>query len=246
MNPYRMTAIALTAIMAAAVAGAHNGATGVVRERMEGMVAMRDAMRDLTPMMRGEAPHDQSAVAAAGRAIAQHAGEAMTALFPEGSGGGVSFAKEAVWAAPDDFSALAEELRRHAEGLVTAAPNPTAPTNDAHAGMDMGTSADTGGQAGMDMSGQAGMDMSKHAGMDMGGAAEPPSGPGASYSVAQLMGLESRKAATQPGGPQIGVGRAPVSMESNAPDYASMAASDVFRMIGETCSACHGRYRSGS
>ncbi|MCZ4260076.1 cytochrome c [Limimaricola sp. G21655-S1] len=232
MTPYRTTAIALTAIMAAAVAGAHNGATGVVRERMEGMVAMRDAMRDLTPMMRGEAPQDEAAVAAAGRTIAKHAGEAMIALFPEGSGGGASFAKEAVWAAPDDFSALADELRRHAEGLVGAASNPTAPMTDAHAGMDMG--------------GQTGMDMGEHAGMDMSGATEPPTGPGALYSVAQLMGFEPRTSTTSPSKAQPVAGLDPVSMKSNAPDYGSMAASDVFRMIGETCSACHGRFRSGS
>ncbi len=238
MNPYRTTAIALTAIMAAAVAGAHNGATGVVRERMEGMVAMRDAMRDLTPMMRGEAPHDKAAVAAAGRAIAEHAGEAMIALFPEGSGGGASFAKEAVWAAPDDFSALADELRRHAEGLVHAAPNPTTPMNDAHAGMDMGKSADMGGHTGMDMS--------EHAGMDMSGAAKPSSGPGALYSVAQLMGLEPRKVVSSPSAPQLNVEVDTISTGANGPNYASMAASEVFRMIGETCSACHGRFRSGS
>lgn len=221
MNPYRMTAIALTATMAAAVAVAHNGATGVVRERMEGMVAMRDAMRDLTPMMRGEAPHDPAAIATAGQAIAKHAGEAMTTLFPEGTGGGASFAKEAVWAAPQDFAALAEELQRHAEGLMRAAPNATAPQTDAHSGMEMGG-------------------MKGHAGMEMGEAKPPSSGPGASYSVAQLLGLEPRKAASVQAMP------ATQAKVSAAPDYATMAASEVFRMIGETCAACHGRFRSGS
>ena len=230
MNPYRTTAIALVAMMTAAVAGAHNGATGVVRDRMVGMVAMRDAMRDLTPMMRSEAPHDEAAIAAAGRTIAQHAGEAMTALFPEGSGGGVSYAKEAVWAAPDDFEALAEELRRHAEGLVQAAPNATAAAADMHAGMKMGTESGGAGE---------------HAGMDMGEASPPVSGPGATYSVAQLMGLAPRRAAPAPARATEAQGTTAVSA-STGPDYATMAARDVFRMIGETCSDCHGRFRSGS
>ncbi|WP_370161364.1 c-type cytochrome [Limimaricola soesokkakensis] len=223
MTRKKMAMAALATWVAAGAALAHSGATGVVRERMEGMVAMRDAMRDVTPMMRGEAPYDAARVAEAGRAIAAHAGSEMTRLFPEGSADGVSYAKEAIWQEPETFDALAEELRRHAEGLVKAAPNGlTAP--DPHAGMAMGGS------------------MAGHEGMTMPGQSSDRAGPGAGYSVAQLLGIEPRRPAEQ----EVSGATAAKAEGSFAPGYATLAAPDVFRRIGETCAACHGRYRAGS
>ncbi|PSK80816.1 cytochrome c556 [Limimaricola soesokkakensis] len=223
MTRKKMAMAALATWVAAGAALAHSGATGVVRERMEGMVAMRDAMRDVTPMMRGEAPYDAARVAEAGRAIAAHAGSEMTRLFPEGSADGVSYAKEAIWQEPETFDALAEELRRHAEGLVKAAPNGlTAP--DPHAGMAMGGS------------------MAGHEGMTMPDQSSDRAGPGAGYSVAQLLGIEPRRSAEQ----EVSGATATKAAGSSAPGYATLAAPDVFRRIGETCAACHGRYRAGS
>ncbi|MGR3630819.1 MAG: c-type cytochrome [Limimaricola soesokkakensis] len=223
MTRKKMAMAALATWVAAGAALAHSGATGVVRERMEGMVAMRDAMRDVTPMMRGEAPYDAARVAEAGRAIAAHAGSEMTRLFPEGSADGVSYAKEAIWQEPETFDALAEELRRHAEGLVKAAPNGlTAP--DPHAGMAMGGS------------------MAGHEGMTMPDQSPDRAGPGAGYSVAQLLGIEPRRSAEQ----EVSGATTAKAAGSSAPGYATLAAPDVFRRIGETCAACHGRYRAGS
>ncbi|WP_432254250.1 c-type cytochrome [Limimaricola sp. AA108-03] len=223
MTRKKMAMATLATLVAAGAALAHSGATGVVRERMEGMVAMRDAMRDVTPMMRGEAPYDAARVVEAGRAIAAHAGREMTRLFPEGSTDGVSYAKEAIWQEPETFDALAEELRRHAEGLVKAAPNGlTAP--DPHAGMAMGGS------------------MAGHEGMAMPGQTSGRAGPGAGYTVAQLLGIEPRRRAEQ----EVPGATAAKAEGSSTPGYATLAAPDVFRRIGETCAACHGRYRAGS
>lgn len=227
MTSKKMAVATLAIWIAAGTVVAHSGATGVVRERMEGMVAMRDALRDVTPMMRGEVPYDAARVAEAGRAIAAHAGSEMTGLFPEGSAGGVSYAKEAIWQERETFDALAEELRRHAEGLVKAAPNGlTAP--DPHAGMAMGGS--TGGS------------MGKHEGMTMPGDAPARSGPGAGFSVAQLLGVEPRRRAEQ----AVLASTSAADGSATAPGYAALAAPQVFRRIGETCAACHGRYRAGS
>ena len=50
MNILKMTTgVALVSLFAAA-ALAHGGATGIVKERMDGMSAMKDSMKVLTPM----------------------------------------------------------------------------------------------------------------------------------------------------------------------------------------------------
>ncbi|EYD71431.1 c-type cytochrome [Limimaricola hongkongensis] len=223
MTSKKMAMATLAIWTAAGAVLAHNGATGVVRERMEGMVAMRDALRDVTPMMRGEAPYDVARVVEAGRAIAAHAGSEMTRLFPEGSGGGVSYAKEAIWQERETFDALADELRRHAEGLAKAASNGlTAP--DPHAGMAMGGS------------------MAGHEGMMMPDAAPAQAGPGSAFSVAQLLGVEPRRRAER----KVLAAASAESAGATGPDYATLAAPEVFRRIGEACAACHGRFRAGS
>ncbi|WP_341213841.1 cytochrome c [uncultured Limimaricola sp.] len=241
MTRYGTLAIAAVAVMTGAVAVAHNGATGVVRERMEGMVAMRDVMRDLTPMMRGDAAYDAAQVTAGAKAIATHAGDTMTALFPEGSSGGASFAKEAIWSEAETFASLAEELRRHADGLALAAANQTAPTTPDD-GVQMAPMA---GHEGMDMGGMnTGAPTMDH--MAMGETPPVEAGPGRGLSVAQLLGVEPRR--PQSALPKVASLQAdtPGSVRAAGPDYAVMASNEVFRMIGETCSACHGRYRSGS
>lgn len=75
------------AITASTLAFGHGKATGVVKERMESMVALRDAAKALGGMMKGATPYDAEAVRAHATTIRQHAGEALTARFPEGTGG---------------------------------------------------------------------------------------------------------------------------------------------------------------
>lgn len=107
--------------VAASAALAHTGATGVVLERMQGMTALRDVMRDLTPMMQGAAPYDAVAVSEAGYVIASHSGEAMQKLFPTDSLMGVTYAKPDIWSDWQEFANLSEELRTYAEALSSAA-----------------------------------------------------------------------------------------------------------------------------
>jgi cytochrome c556 len=90
---------------------AHSGATGVVKERMEGMKAMGD---------RG------------------HAGSAMTELFPEGSNAVPSEAKEDIWKEWETFAAMAHQLEVMAEALGRAAANATGAGPDASSGTMMG------------------------------------------------------------------------------------------------------------
>lgn len=127
-----MKKIVLTAATAgvvfAAVASAHTGATGVVLERMNGMSAMQDVVRDLTPMMRGEIDYDPDAVIAGAATLETHAGETMTELFPEGSDGGVSYARSEIWEDWERFAELAEDLEILAVGLASASVNPPGST----------------------------------------------------------------------------------------------------------------------
>lgn len=119
--------LALGFVAIASAALAHSGARGVVLERMQGMTAMRDIIRDLSPVMQGTAPYDALTVSEAGYVIARHAGETMQVLFPDGSLEGVTYAKPNIWTDWDEFAALAEELRIYGDALSNAAPNGLAP-----------------------------------------------------------------------------------------------------------------------
>lgn len=122
---------------------AHNGATGVVLERMQGMSAMGDTLKTLTPMMRGQIAYDADKVRREADVMIGHAGEQMTRLFPEGSGGGVSKALPSVWGDWEDFAALAEQLKTTSEGLKLSAENGlAAESGNGSAGM-MGGSGNT-------------------------------------------------------------------------------------------------------
>lgn len=104
-------------------AWAHNGATGIVKDRMDGMSAMGRVVKELSPMMRGQIPYDADQVRAAADVMILHAGEQMTRLFPEGSGGMPSAALPSVWGEWEEFSDLAEQLQSYAEGMKIGAEN---------------------------------------------------------------------------------------------------------------------------
>ncbi len=105
-------------------AWAHGGATGIVKERMDGMSTMGKAVKSLVPMMQGKIPLDSAQIRAAAQAIGQHSGDTLIKLFPKGSGDHPSKAKPAIWQDPRDFNALAEQLQTLAKGLEQAAGNP--------------------------------------------------------------------------------------------------------------------------
>lgn len=123
MNTRKTLQGATAASLLAVAAFAHSEATGVVKERMEAMEEMRDAVRRITPMMSGATAYDPQAVRAAARVIEGHSGEALTALFPEGSTPPVSEARPEIWTDWARFSALADQLGVAARGLELAAGN---------------------------------------------------------------------------------------------------------------------------
>ena len=109
--------------MVASGALAHGGATGIVKERMDGMGVMSKAVKVIAPMMQGQVAYDAEAIRNAAEAIGQHSGEALTKLFPEGSLDKPTEAKPEIWENWNQFSALAEQLQVFSEGLALASEN---------------------------------------------------------------------------------------------------------------------------
>lgn len=153
-------ALAMVASITAGVALAHSGATGIVKVRMDGMAAMQKAVKAITPMMRGQEDYDAEAVGSFATSVEMHSGEAMTRLFPEGTGGKPSEAKDAVWTDCEGFETLAMDLETLGKALKAAADNGLSPHSAGGSGgsmMGMGTMM--GGQSGTGtmMGGQSAM-----------------------------------------------------------------------------------------
>ena len=102
---------------------AHEGATGVVKQRMEAMKTIGAAMKRIATMMRGLQDYDATAVAEAARTVEAHGGDAMTALFPEGSAHEPSQARPIIWEDWNRFKALAQDLVRYSRALAEASGN---------------------------------------------------------------------------------------------------------------------------
>lgn len=104
----------------AGAAFAHGGATGIVKERMDAMSEIGDSMKSVGRMLKS-GPYDPQVAIAAGNAIAGHAGEALTELFPEGSLQPQSEANPAIWNDWPAFEDHAGDLQSAALALKTLA-----------------------------------------------------------------------------------------------------------------------------
>lgn len=164
-------AVAITVVFSTIVAFAHGGATGIVKERMEVMDQIGDAMKALTAMMRGKETYDAARVRTIAATIEDHGGKALTDLFPHDSMQKPSEALPSIWRDWDRFSALAEELSNNAKALGMAADNQRGGPGGAGGPMGGGTGMMGGGQGAM-MGGGQGM-MGGGQGM-MGGTAGAP------------------------------------------------------------------------
>lgn len=134
---------ALVAGSTAIAALAHGGATGIVKDRMDAMANMGKAVKAVSPMMQGSATYDAAIVKRAAAVFLQHSGEAMTQLFPEGSGGKPSEAKGTIWRDWEGFADLAAQLGIASQGLAAAADNGLMgdASSDMSAGSMMGDNA---------------------------------------------------------------------------------------------------------
>ena len=212
-------AIALSSLGIAALA--HNGATGVVMERMMGMSAIRDVLKELAPMMQGQVPYDEWTVRDAATVLKSHAGDNMARLFPDEPIPASSFAKPEIWGDWARFEALSEELQLYAEGLDIAAVN----------GLDVPAPIAAPASSSDEMAGMPSMD----------GATMPMEASPETFTVEELMGLVARAdqspattAAPMADGKLTGI------------DFEVTAADDVFERISQTCASCHTLCRKGN
>ena len=114
----------LACLASATLALAHEGATGVVKERMDLMESQKDAMKVIGDMARGKTKFDAAAATKAANDIGSTA-KKIPELFPEGSGGGKSDALPAVWEKWDRFTDNADELAGNADALAKALADST-------------------------------------------------------------------------------------------------------------------------
>ena len=87
---------------------AHEGASGVIKQRMDAMEVMAKAMKTVGGMVRGKAGYDAATAMASARAIGAHSGIVMTKLFPNGSLHPPSEAKPDIWR---DWAKFEQEAR---------------------------------------------------------------------------------------------------------------------------------------
>lgn len=113
---------------------AHGGATGIVKQRMDSMKEMKDAVKTVGAIFKGRARYNADTIRKAAETIKTHSGDAITELFPEGSLSGRSEAKPLIWDEWQRFKALSERQTRLATGLYLAADN-QAGNNIASAGL---------------------------------------------------------------------------------------------------------------
>ena len=116
------SAIALTLITPATVS-AHSGATGIVKERMEGFKAAKRAMKNLKGAVRAS---DFNAIETEATSLNAWFSD-LERYFPEGSNAKPSEALDIIWQDFDQFSAIAQQSRDASANLVNAAQSSNQP-----------------------------------------------------------------------------------------------------------------------
>ena len=110
------TAALLSGSIISGFVGAHQGATGVVKERMELMKTLGDRMKSMAAMVKGKVPFDAGQMAAGAQEIQDKAPK-IVHLFPEGSVQKPSEALPSIWQQWDRFSELTDRLTSEARAL---------------------------------------------------------------------------------------------------------------------------------
>ncbi len=119
-----------------AMAWAHGGATGIVKERMDFMVTVGKAMDGMAKMLRGRIDYDPEAMRRHAETLAGHGDERLTALFPEGALDPPTEALPAIWDDWSEFQAQATRMTVVAEAMRIAADNPRSTATNADLGLD--------------------------------------------------------------------------------------------------------------
>ena len=99
------------------ILSAHDGATGIVKERMDNFKATQGHLKAIGGLMRSG---DYAAIIEHAQQIKAWA-DKMPDFFPEGSGGAPSAAKPRIWEDFDGFKAAAQSHANATQGIIDAA-----------------------------------------------------------------------------------------------------------------------------
>jgi len=109
-------------------ASAHDGASGIVKERMDQMKGFAAASKKIKSELSKGAAYDPVVVSAEAVRIARHAGAKLTKFYPQGSLHAPSEASAAIWQNNTDFEAAAQQLVERALALGNAPTSESATT----------------------------------------------------------------------------------------------------------------------
>jgi cytochrome c556 len=116
----RIAVIVTALILTAGAAAAHEGATGIVAQRMDLMKQMGQHMKELGHMLAGKTPFDPEAAERLAQTMHEHCAH-VRHMFPPGSDGHHTEATAAVWTNRTEFDARMRRFDVAVEELVTAA-----------------------------------------------------------------------------------------------------------------------------
>ena len=116
----RGIAAVLVAGTVSGIAIAHDGATGMVMQRMEAMKEISASMKLIGAMVKGESAFDVAKVEEAANVVAGH-GKHIGHMFPEGSLDKPTEALPVIWTRWDDFIRIGKEMETSALALAEAA-----------------------------------------------------------------------------------------------------------------------------
>lgn len=125
INSLSFCLLATTLALLSSNLSAHKGATGIVKQRMDAMSEMGDAMGVMADMVKGKRPLDAEAVQQSTHTLAQHAKQ-MLDLFPdthESRNGKGTEALPIIWKDWERFASLTGRLEEEVGSLQAIAAN---------------------------------------------------------------------------------------------------------------------------
>ena len=116
----KIRTIIIALIATTTLALAHTGATGIVKQRMDGMSSLAQSMKALAEMSKTDSI-DKNQVIEIARQIKDQSGKSMTQRFPVGQQQMISEASPAIWENWQLFEQMSDELFQAAAALETSA-----------------------------------------------------------------------------------------------------------------------------
>lgn len=119
MPTYRLSALVIAVLTTGAAAVAHEGAMGVVGERMSAMKQMADSMKTVGEMLTGRRDFDATTARAGVAALHEKCHQALK-QFSSATQDHPSRASPAVWEEADEFKSEMERFDAAVKALVAA------------------------------------------------------------------------------------------------------------------------------